>query len=140
MRGLNMAEENTATATPEEATSVVTPEVAPEPKPEADFSAQLAAERKRITAIQAVCGMAKVPQSKVNEFIEGGTDLAAVNLFCASHLSTQNPPVAADADDSTEDPDATLKAEYREHAATVSKMGMTPVSEEAFVKHAKRSA
>lgn len=140
-RGLSMAEpKQDPQPTPEPApqpqpTPEPTPQ--PEPKPDADFSAQLAAERQRVKAIHAVCGMARAPQAKVNEFIDNGASLAEVNLFCAAHLSAANPPVAGDPTEP--DPDSKLKAEYRDHAETIRGMGSEPVSEEVYIKFRKRA-
>ena len=144
MRGLSMADPKTPTPEPiptPEPQPTPTPEPAPEPKPmpSDDLSAQLATERNRVKGIHAVCSMAKVPQSKVNEFIDNGADLATVNLFCAQHLSASNKPVDDDASTVDDDPDAKLKAEYREHAKLIADMGSEPVSEELYIKSRKRA-
>ena len=157
LRGLSMADQNAdlgrkdeGEKTPEpQPQPTPTPEPAPQPAPvppggksaeAVDFSAQLAAERQRVKAIHAVCGMAKVPAAKVNEFIDGGADLATVNLFCSQHLSATNPPVTADPPEPESDPDAKFKAEYEADAVFVRKSGVEPVSLEAYIKSRKRTA
>jgi hypothetical protein len=106
-----------------------------------DNSAALAAERKRVQGIYAVCSLAKVPQAKVNEFIEKETALSDVNVFCANYLSNTNVPVPADPEGKdADDPDAQFKAEYREHCGHIAKLGMTPCSEADFIRSRKIDA
>lgn len=123
------------------------PEPAPEPTPEpkaelsvGDVQALIVAERKRISSITALCQQAEVPTAKVQELIDTNATMESVHAYLVSHMIAKRPPVSADADDSTEVPEATLKAEYREHCAKLSKIGMKPVAEEDYIRSRKIDA
>lgn len=102
-----------------------------------NVQALIAAERKRVQAINTLCRQADVPLAKEKELIESGASLDAANAAVLTHMLVTRKPVPDDGETPEEDADAKLKAEYKTYCNDVKQCGLKPKSEEAYIRSRK---
>lgn len=128
----------TGNAKPGEQLAAATPPAANPPEatpataataPSAD--AAVLAERKRVSAITAVCDLAKVEPAKRQKWIDEGLSAEDVNLQLRQAMAANNPPPQAGGDPGQGDPNAKYREEYRKRDPKVA--AASDVTEDEYI-------
>lgn len=99
------------------------PEKKPEQKPTTEQKPDagndpVVMERKRISALTAVCDLAKVDAATRQQYIDEGLTVEDVSLALRKKMSADNPgPEAGKGDPAESDPDAKFKKEFKDRPA-----------------------